>query len=65
MMELSHHFPNISEVDVGELHISVNLQPVDLSEVTHAVTVVAQVLPVDKHLELLAPATDRHLTNKR
>lgn len=55
----------ISEVHVGDLHISVNLQSVNLIELMHAVREVAHVFPVDKHLVLLAPATDWHLGSRQ
>lgn len=53
----------LSEVDVGNLHIAIYLQHVDLVEAEQAVGVVAQVLPVHKHFVLLAPAANGHLRN--
>lgn len=49
-----------SEVDVGDLNVSVYLQFVDLPEV-RSVEEVQQVLPVHKGLKLLVAAANRHL----
>lgn len=52
-----------SEVDVGDLDVSVDLQPVDLTE-GGSVREVEHVQPVHKHLELLVPTTNRNLRHK-
>lgn len=54
----------VSEVDVGDLHVALYLQHVDLVEGLQAVEEVEQVLPVHKHLEPLVPAADGHLRQK-
>ena len=50
-----------SEVDVGDLHVSLDLKHVHLGEGLQPVGVVKQMLAVDKHLEALVPAANRHL----
>lgn len=55
----------VLEVDVGDLHVSFNLQHVNLIEGLQAVEEVEQVLPIHKHLKPLVAAANRHLRNKR
>lgn len=50
-------------MDVGDLHVALYLQQVNLIEGLQAVEEVKQVLPVHKHLEPLVPAANRHLRN--
>lgn len=54
-----------SDVDVGELHVALDLQRVDLVEAVEAVVEIEQGLPVDIHLELVAPGADRDLANEK
>lgn len=55
----------VSEMDVGDLHVALYLQHVNLTEGLQAVEEVEQVLPVHKHLKPLVPTTNRHLRNTR
>ena len=61
MYRISASVHAISEVDVGDLHVTIDLQRVDLVEGRQAVEEVEQVLPVHKHLEPLVPTADGHL----
>lgn len=47
-----------SEVDVGDLNVSFDLQHVDLIEGLKAVEEVEQMLPVHKHLKPLVATAD-------
>lgn len=55
----------VSEVDVGELHVSFYLQHVNLMEGMKAVLEVKQMLSVHKHLKLMAPAANGDLKKKK
>lgn len=57
-------FTVLSEVDVGDLHVTFYLQHVDFIEGLEAVEEVQQMLAVHKHLEPLVPTADRHLGGK-
>lgn len=52
------------EVDIGDLHIPIYLQPVNLIEGLHTVDKVKQVLTIHKHLKPLVTTADRHLTKE-
>lgn len=48
----------VSDVDVGDLHVAIYLQHVNLIEGMHAMEEVEQVLPVHKHFKSLVPAAN-------
>lgn len=54
----------ISKVDVGDLHVTLDLQHVNLIAGPKAVSKVKQVLPIYEHLKPLLSTTNRHLRSK-
>lgn len=47
-----------SEVDVGDLHSAIDIQPVNITEGLQTVGVVEQVFPVHKHFKFLSPTAN-------